>query len=129
MIDKSKWGEGPWQHEPDKKEWQDAATGLPCAINRGRSGGLCGYVGVSPGHRYYNIHYREINDIDVHEGLTFSGMHGETKLWWLGFDCAHCMDYAPGLNSYLKISERGTYRTIDYVTEQIEYLAKQLKEK
>lgn len=27
--DKSTWGDGPWQQEPDKKQWQDAATGLP----------------------------------------------------------------------------------------------------
>jgi hypothetical protein len=29
-IDKSQWGPGPWQDEPDKKQWQDEATGLPC---------------------------------------------------------------------------------------------------
>ncbi len=23
FIDKSKWGEGPWQSEPDKMQWLD----------------------------------------------------------------------------------------------------------
>lgn len=45
-VDKSKWGDGPWQDEPDKKQWRDPETGLPCLIVRGPGGALCGYVGV-----------------------------------------------------------------------------------
>ena len=41
-IDKSQWGEGPWQDEPDKIQWQDEETGLPCLIVRGHMGFLCG---------------------------------------------------------------------------------------
>jgi hypothetical protein len=33
-CDKSYWGEGPWQHEPDKMQWTDDDTGLPCLIVR-----------------------------------------------------------------------------------------------
>lgn len=29
-IDKTAWGDGPWLNEPDKKQWQDVETGLPC---------------------------------------------------------------------------------------------------
>ena len=49
-MDKSVWGPGPWQNEPDKRQWQDEATGLPCLIVRNSMGALCGYVGVSEGH-------------------------------------------------------------------------------
>jgi hypothetical protein len=33
-IDKSSWGNGPWQTEPDKAQWQDEETGLPCLAVR-----------------------------------------------------------------------------------------------
>jgi hypothetical protein len=89
-VDKSKWGDGEWQDEPDKKQWIDEATGLPCLIVRGPSGALCGYVGVPKSHPFYGLdysakqhengtcedgedycfHYR-IN-VDVHGGLTFA---------------------------------------------------------
>ena len=53
-IDKSTWGEGEWQNEPDKKQWQDEETNYPCLIVRSPvSGSLCGYVGVSEGHALF----------------------------------------------------------------------------
>lgn len=83
-IDKSEWGDGPWQSEPDKLQFVDEATGLPCLIVRGPSGALCGYVGVSLGHPYFEKGYSELpgagwdDDIDdprhirVHGGLTYA---------------------------------------------------------
>lgn len=47
------WPAGEWDNEPDKIQWQDPATKLPCLIVRNRFGSLCGYVGVSPGHVFY----------------------------------------------------------------------------
>lgn len=55
--DKSTWGAGPWQSEPDKRQWTDAATGLPCLIVRGPSGALCGYVGVPKSHPLHGKGY------------------------------------------------------------------------
>lgn len=46
VVDKSGWARGVWDSEPDKIQWQDAETGLPCLIVRGPVGALCGYVGV-----------------------------------------------------------------------------------
>lgn len=76
-VDKSEWGDGAWQQEPDKKQWRDEATGLPCLIVRGPSGGLCGYVGVAPGHPLHGKDYDAV-DADVHGGLTFA--HGCIEL-------------------------------------------------
>ena len=90
-VDKSGWGDGPWQQEPDKVQWQDEATGLPCLIVRNLSGALCGYVGVAEGHPWFGIGYSDRIDrveteerdwsaptpdglIEVHGGLTFSGL-------------------------------------------------------
>lgn len=89
-VDKSEWGDGPWQSEPDKRQWQDETTGLPCLIVRGPSGALCGYVGVSKDHPAHGKDYwarrydddgnevalspaeQAIYDIEVHGGLTFA---------------------------------------------------------
>lgn len=90
------WGPGPWDEEPDRVEWRDPLTGLPCLIVRGPVGALCGYVGVYPGHPFYGQEYGFTckdcdawNDTDgneyrscthcpddkvnVHGGLTYSG--------------------------------------------------------
>ena len=74
VIDKTDWLRGPWDSEPDKIQWRDEATGLPCLIVRGPAGSLCGYVGVAPGHPWHGKHYDDGCDVDVHGGLTFA--HG-----------------------------------------------------
>jgi len=147
-YDKSGWGDGPWLTEPDKIQWRDEATGLPCLIVRNDMGGLCGYVGVGPENKFYGVEYTEVDDVAVHGGLTFSGLcdvgeneeqrcvtichtveKGESDdVWWLGFDCGHCYDKLPGLAKYPGMRERpmDVYRDVAYVTEQIENLAKQL---
>lgn len=57
-VDKSTWGPGPWQSEPDKLQWKDEATGLACLIVRSDvSGSLCGYVGVPSTHPAYGLSY------------------------------------------------------------------------
>lgn len=57
-VDKSTWERGEWDNEPDKKQWLDEETGLPCLIVRGCiTGALCGYVGVPKGHPAYRYHY------------------------------------------------------------------------
>lgn len=70
-VDKSTWGNGPWQDEPDKRQWKDEATGLPCLIVRGPSGALCGYVGVAEGHSHFGKDYDNA-PVEVHGGLTFA---------------------------------------------------------
>lgn len=56
-ADKSAWGPGPWQSEPDKAQWVDEATGLPCLAVRNSGGAWCGYVGVLPGHPLHGVDY------------------------------------------------------------------------
>lgn len=70
-ADKSTWGRGPWLTEPDKKQWQDQATGVPCLAVRNHSGAWCGYVGVPPGHPAHGKDYDSV-DVEVHGGLTFA---------------------------------------------------------
>lgn len=90
-IDHAEWGDGPWQNECDKRQWEDPATGLPCLIVRHeRSGHWCAYVGVGVEHPLYGRAYSECTLfqkpcadtfcdhrleflLDVHGGITFSG--------------------------------------------------------
>jgi hypothetical protein len=56
--EKSRWGPGPWQDEPDRLDWNDERTGLACRIIRNMPlGNLCGYVGVPPSHPYFGWNY------------------------------------------------------------------------
>lgn len=87
FADKSGWGDGPWQHEPDKVQWVDEASGLDClAVRNARMGHWCGYVGVAEGHRFFEVGYDDCPDdcgkewcehrpesaLDVHGGITYS---------------------------------------------------------
>lgn len=153
--DKAKYQPGPWMDEPDKVQWKDEATGLPCLIVRNRLGALCGYVGVPRGHRFYGKDYDDV-DVQVHGGLTFDGHcqeggepsetichlveEGESDdVWWLGFDCAHWQDYVPGMdtdemrgyglgsmNPLLESEFPTSYKDIEYVRAEIRELAGQL---
>lgn len=120
-IDKAEWERGAWDSEPDKVQWPDEATGLPCLAKRHPSSGhWCGYVGVPEGHPAFGKGYDDVrvkdedgNDAspDVHGGLTYADKcdlreneaegichvaePGEPEVWWLGFDCAHSGDVSP----------------------------------
>lgn len=147
-VDKANWGDGAWQSEPDKMQWQDPATGLPCLIVRGPGGALCGYAGVAPSHPWHSKDYSALDgeDIDVHGGLTFAngcaGGPDESRgvchvptpgepdhVWWFGFDCAHCWDFSPRDQALYGGDFRdpdAIYRDVAYVQAQVATLAKQL---
>lgn len=154
-IDRSTWGPGPWDGEPDKVQWKDEKTGLDCLAKRSSfSGNWCGYVGLPPGHRFHGKDYDDVRFDgedpypDVHGGLTYAdGCQHSTDpakgichipapgepdaLWWLGFDCHHSMDLAPAYEA--RNEERGwgrdydkRYRTLGYVKAECAKLAAQL---
>ena len=142
LDDKSKWGEGPWQNEPDKVYWRDESTGLDCLIVRNGSGTLCGYVGVRLNHELFGTAYDDVESpLRVHGGLTFSDNEEEVgggdyhpadiayKLWWFGFDCSHSCDFSP-VYDYSPDARDGqgrkVYRDLAYVKAQVEGLASQL---
>jgi len=88
-IDKSTWGDGPWQTEPDRVEWTHA--GLPCLALRNHHGNWCGYAAVPPGHPRHGHDYDDGDvDVSVHGGLTYASA--------CGFDCCHCGDFSPGMS-------------------------------
>jgi hypothetical protein len=150
-IDKSSWARGAWDDEPDKIQWEDKKTGLPCLIVRNAAGALCGYVGIPKEHPYFEKDYDDL-DVQVHGGLTFADFcqpdaetHGichtvepgeNDRVWWLGFDCAHSGDTCPGYTQYrsaehpglFELKDYDTYRAVPYVKRQCAKLAAQLVE-
>lgn len=144
-LNKTEWGPGPWQAEPDRQEWN--YKGLPCLMVRvDTTGSWCGYVAVSPGHPAFEKPYDDLN-VEVHCGLTYADhcqghvchvpAPGEPdNVWWFGFDCAHAFDYSPALvarldslvgpqfNPRREIGER--YWTLGEVKKEVESLADQL---
>ena len=109
---KDEWARGPWDNEPDRKDFTHA--GYSCFILRNTSGNWCGYVGVPSTHSCYEKPYNDV-DVNVHGGLTYADKCGghichipepgmPDDVWWLGFDTAHWGDLSPmlrkqGLNS------------------------------
>jgi len=131
FIDKSTWGPGPWQDEPDRLEWRHA--GLPCLIVRSAAGALCGYVGAPQDHPFYGKHYADddaLGNLDAHGGITFAQPGEPEAVWWLGFDAAHASDYVPGIMAKLNNSELlpVTYKDLRYMRSEVERLADQVRD-
>lgn len=78
---------------------------------------------------------------NVHGGVTYSRDHlpsvtttlykvnYPSEHWWFGFDCGHGGDYIPH-KDFMAINDvfggDAVYRTLEYVKEELEALAKQL---
>ena len=140
-YDKSRWGVGEWNNEPDRDQWVHA--GFACLIVRNGSGSWCGYVGVPSDHPDYGKDYDEV-DAEVHGGLTYAsacagnichvpaaGMPDD--VWWLGFDTAHGGDVVPFVAGFAATHLAfpdlgGTYKNLSYIKAETNRLAEQLAE-
>lgn len=153
LEDKTGWGNGPWQKEPDLLLWVDALSGLQCMIARSHGGHLCGYVAVPPGHPLHGNNTRDV-DLDAHGGINYSQgfamsdfrvdppLTDTTPFWWLGFDCGHSWDYSPAMAAHFKhlaeqldrpilssldmFNQPQRYCIIEYVKEEVTDLAAQV---
>lgn len=79
------------------KELEWIHNGIQCVIFAISFGHRCGYVKVPVGNKYHNKSYNEIEDIEIHGGLTYSEPYlveepVKEDDWWIGFDCAHLND-------------------------------------
>lgn len=136
-IDKSSWGPGPWQSEPDRVEF--VHKGVPCLLRRHKMmGHWCGYAAVGREHPWYERRMEE--EIDVHGGVTYGDTEagdeyrlvGVKGMWWIGFDCAHLGDVSPGLDALTRslsgpnpYRSEDTYKDIDAVRAETLHLAEQ----
>ena len=116
----------PWEHEPDHLLFE--AHGYVCEIRRHAPlGTLNGYVYVPRTHPI--VEGDEAYELDVHGGITF--FDEVDGVFCIGFDCSHAGDYIPTWEpiGIAKNRKGDEYRDIAYVTQQLEFLAQQLKEK
>ena len=123
-----------WKNEPDEYEWVDQKTGYSCYIRRvPEMKHLCGYVKVYPSNFFYSTPKQFSGLIErhfrVHGGVTFIGEIENKDGLWFGFDCCHAEDIIPEQveKKPLTFSHSATYKNIEFVKEQCELLAKQLK--
>jgi hypothetical protein len=140
-IDRTGWGPGPWDDEPDRVEWRHI-SGLACLMRRNHHGVWCGYVAVPTEHPMHGRAYSDV-DVDVHDGLTYSHscqgdichvpQPGESDdVWWFGFDCGHLGDYLPGVAAHLRLighaypDPDAVYCMLAYVQAETNRLADQL---
>ena len=129
-VDRTGWPPGTWDKEPDRLEWEHA--GFPCLIIRNDYfGHLCGYVALPPEHALHGVDYPEI-EVGVHGGLTYAGpcrgavchipKPGQpADVWWIGFDCLHCFDLAPGMQkTMIEVREKAALTMSDEMKALLE---------
>ncbi len=132
-VDRTGWPPGPWDHEPDIKEWLYLKKGMApikCVAFRNWMGVWCGYVALPKGHAWEGKGYDNIS-ASVHGGLTFSGTRrgdqGDDQ--WIGFDCGHTWDITPkflAMNIPVMDDLGATYKDLDFVTKEVDSLARQV---
>lgn len=117
--------------EPDL--WEAEIEGYFCCARRNNAKAWCGYVRVPVEHPMIPN-----DNLDCHGGITWSQsmapwMSEEDKGWfWYGFDCSHYLDLTPE-QVFKSTIERDdfysdyTYRTLEYVKQNVTELAHQLK--
>ncbi len=74
-VDKSSWGEGPWQGEADRYQWNHA--GFACLMVRHNSlGHWCGYVGVPQENPAFGLESfdERLGGLEVHGGVTYTDL-------------------------------------------------------
>ena len=148
LIDRAarKWPPGPWDGEPDKVAWLDAATGFPClALRDPQFGHWCGYTALTRDHPMYGKEWRVLA-LKVYGPVTFASScspegpraqqvsqltpDGSSPVWWVGFHCSGVLDMYPGLMGWRPgyPDWETTYRTLAYVKERCAKLALQLSQ-
>ena len=112
--------------------------GYPCLIVRDPEAGyFSSYAGIPSTHAYYGVDHDEIEGIEVHGGLEFSGSqveHGRERpgFWYFGFDCNHhddlCLKDLLSLDPIsFGVKRSASYKSIDFVEKELRTLAEQLK--
>jgi hypothetical protein len=112
-IDKSAWGPGPWQDEPDRVDFVHA--GLAClALRHPDHGHWCCYVAVPREHPLYGRdHYEISGGLNIHRGVNYTApCEGQVchvpapgmpdDVWWIGADFGHSFDKSPGRDARLR---------------------------
>lgn len=83
----------------------------------------CAYIGLLSDHKYSQVHYDDIHDIDCHGGLTYCGdNHAVVKElqnsgWFIGWDYAHLHDRCGSLSIFGGFGGSKEWSTMEIVKE------------
>ncbi len=114
--------------ELEQVYWKDCEkefvtkAGYHAAIAHGPMGGPLGYIDIHDHPLLRDLGSDTIDEIEVHGGVTWNGEHDRftnPPRHIIGFDCCHSFDM-PGFG--------GETKDGDYMVNELESLAKQLKE-
>lgn len=136
-YDKSKWGRGPWDNEPDYEAFE--VGGFQAVVRRNTLGNLCGYLGLPPDHPWWTAEtYDDVPCGEAHGGLTFMDTNKPMPMMvdqtaptadgrlWIGFDCGHSGDLTPLIARTSDILNQGAvYRDFAYVKDVLARMAKE----
>jgi len=113
----------PWEDEPDHLLFE--AQGYTCEIRRNPNfGTLNGYIYIPLEHPIAQAKIPE-DVLEVHGGITYWDERDGSFV--VGFDCVHVGDLIPKHRAPEGFKD--VYRDIAFVANELEHLAKQLKEK
>ena len=135
LVERQAWPSGPWDHEPDRVEFEH--SGLPCMLIRNRMGTWCGYAAVNPGHALHGaeLGHETLDGVPVYGGISYTGAcnghichvpkPGQPEdVWWFGFDCNHAFDLSPVALAHLGGAVEGAcYRDTEFATRETKRLA------
>lgn len=100
------------------------------------------YVQLSPNHPYFGLGYSHTIDekheslesiINVNGGITYASSslllskNESIKGWFIGWDYAHCMDYAGYSINYPEFPDTGKKWTTKEILEEVKGVIEQLK--
>jgi hypothetical protein len=111
-VEKSYWGEGAWQTEPDSLEF--TYKGYKCRMSRNIFGSWCGYVAVA----LSELPFDPYEDINVHGGVTYNRTE-QDGLNWIGFDCGHYNDFWPAVSGIHKKREEDHRKIYEKFSEEL----------
>lgn len=114
--------------------------GYRCVVLEGPLGNLNGYVLIrDPNHPLFGKGWDELEDLEVHGGVTYAASdlktHDKQSLgddkpcWWIGFDTAHYGDFVPEIAFTGHVQPGAKKRSLEYVIRECRKLARQISVK
>lgn len=138
LYDKSTWGKGEWQEEPDFIMYQDEESGFICIIRRNsKSGILCGYISVPVEYDKIQefidmLREKDMSLIYVKDPLDFVDFHPLRRnhyiqAFYFGCSALSYLNNAQYVSEMQKEDPSFTYKNILFFKEKLKRLCKKLK--
>lgn len=143
VYDKAGWTAGQWSSEPDKVQWQDPLSGIPCLIVRQR-GLWSSYAGLNQTYTIYGQTASALDALLIVGGLevTYAAVADNSGrplaivhtpeagepggLWWVGVGACHDSELLTDEDPMLGVDDE-TYRNMRYAMGISQALAEEMR--